>query len=87
MMSLCRHKNSLSVDEFASELTNCLSVDEFASELTNCLSVDEQTTWRETFLNLNSPARLGGKHFSNKFARACRAAVHLLHNIPHQRYR
>ncbi len=33
--------NCLSVDEFASEVTNCLSVDEFASELTNCLSVDE----------------------------------------------
>ena len=32
---------SVSVDEFASELTNCLSVDEFASGLTNCLSVDE----------------------------------------------
>ena len=31
----------LSVDEFASELTNCLSVDEFASELTKSSSVDE----------------------------------------------
>ena len=31
----------LSVDDFASGLTNCLSVDEFASGLTNCLSVDE----------------------------------------------
>jgi hypothetical protein len=29
----------LSVDEFATELTDCLSVDEFASELTDCLSV------------------------------------------------
>ena len=33
--------NRLSVDEFASELPSCLSVDEFASVLTNCLSVDE----------------------------------------------
>ena len=31
----------LSVDEFASELTDCLPVDEFASALTDCLPVDE----------------------------------------------
>ena len=31
----------LSVDKFASELSDCLSVDEFASEVTDCLSIDE----------------------------------------------
>jgi hypothetical protein len=30
----------LSVDGFASEVTDCLSVDGFASEVTDCLSVD-----------------------------------------------
>jgi hypothetical protein len=36
----------LSVDDFASGLTNCLSVDEFASGLTNCLSVDDSPVGR-----------------------------------------
>jgi hypothetical protein len=36
--------NCLSVDEFDTEVTNCLSVDEFATEVTNCLSVDEFAT-------------------------------------------
>ena len=46
----------LSVDKFASELTDCLSVDEFASELTNCLSVGQNRLvhfWREEIGNRN----------------------------------
>jgi hypothetical protein len=42
--AICDVHSGLSVDKFASELTDCLSVNEFASELTDCLSVDELTS-------------------------------------------